>query len=40
MKAGRNSEAVLVFEIDGKQKLQNLVIQVTDGKVTGEIAVH
>ena len=40
MKAGRNSEAVLVFEIDGKQKLQNPVIQVTDGKVTGEIAVH
>lgn len=40
MKAGRNSEAVLVFEIDGKQKLQNPVIQVTDGKVTGEIAVY
>lgn len=40
MKAGRNSEAILVFEVDKKQKLQNPVIQVTDGKVTGEIGVH
>lgn len=40
MASGRSSEAVLVFETDKKQKLQNMSIQVTDGKMTGEITIN
>lgn len=40
MAPGRSSEAVLIFEVDKKQKMQNISIQVTDGNMTGEIAVH
>ena len=40
MAPGRSSEAVLVFETDKKQTLQNMSIQVTNGKMTGEIAIH
>lgn len=40
MAPGRSSEAVLIFETDKKQKLQNMSIQVSDGNMTGEIAIH
>ena len=40
MAPGRSSEAVLVFETDKKQTLQNMSIQVTNGKMTGEITIH
>lgn len=40
MASGRSSEAVLVFEVDKKQKLQNGSIQVSDGNKTGRICVN
>lgn len=40
MAPGRSSEAVLVFETDKKQKLQNMSVQVSDGKKTGEMVIH
>lgn len=40
MASGRSSEAVLIFEVDKKQKLQNGSIQVSDGNKTGVIALN